>query len=148
MNAVSSLFDAAKRRYETACAEFNDSLSFPPVGGYFEQLAMEGRYLERATDAQAALFATPARTLEDAAFKLQLSMDEVLDEGFPDWRPAQEAITAAMAALQARDIPDAIRLIDVACSIEAPKRYPELLEPALDGARAARKDLERMNGEA
>ena len=147
MNAVSSLFDAAKRRYETACAEFNDSLSFPPVGGYFEQLAMEGRYLERATDAQAALFATPARTLEDAAFKLQLSLYDVAD-GCIGCEQVEEALNAAMAALHNRDIPDAIRLIDAACSIEAPQRYPELLEPALDGARAARKDLERMNGEA
>lgn len=147
MNAVSSLFDAAKRRYETACAEFNDSLSFPPVGGYFEQLAMEGRYLERATDAQAALFATPARTLEDAAFKLQLSLYDVAD-GCIGCEQVEEALNAAMAALHNRNVTEAVRLIDVACSIEAPKRYPELLEPALDGARAARKDLERMNGEA
>lgn len=145
MNAVSSLFDAAKRRYETACAEFNDSLSFPPVGGYFEQLAMEGRYLERATDAQAALFATPAYTLEDAAFKLQLSLYDVAD-GCIGCEQVEEALNAAMAALHNRDIPDAIRLIDVACSIEAPKRYPELLD--LDGARAARKDLERLKVEA
>ena len=145
MNAVSSLFDAAKRRYETACAEFNDSLSFPPVGGYFEQLAMEGRYLERATDAQAALFATPAYTLEDAAFKLQLSLYDVAD-GCIGCEQVEEALNAAMAALHNRDIPNAIRLIDVACSIEAPKRYPELLD--LDGARAARKDLERLKVEA
>ncbi len=130
---VLSMFEAIKRRYERAVAAFE---SYRCRGRGFNDLIEEGQLLDAATECQAAMLATPASTLADVRFKVELSRDNLADA--TDENSSVELLDSACNAIQAGDTAGAIEAIEAAIAAVAPDSFW-----LLDGATAALDDLLR-----
>lgn len=137
-NPVSSMFAARKQRFEQAIVAFNEwFLSDSRCNcDLLDSVEKDFSCFDVIEARQAALFATPARTLADVAFKVEQSRGD-LDEAGDD--PADvPLLDAAMVAIRNGNLPEAIRALESA--LDGETDYPDFYQ----GAAAALADLRRM----
>ncbi len=126
MNAATSLFDARRQHYEAT----NDA---------FVQAMNAGLYpsTDAFSKAQAALLATPADSLADVAYKLEISIGEVDEVGGEN--DSLALLKRALVALRAGSVTTAIRALNAALNGETDWEFAYL------GAVAALADLQRLS---
>ena len=126
MNEATSLFDARRRHYEASSSAFMQAMN-------------EGRY--PSTDAlckeQDALINTPADSLADVAYKLEISIGEVDEVGGED--DSLALLRRALVALRAGSSTTAIKALNAALNGETDWDF------AYAGAAAALADLQRLS---
>ena len=105
MNAATSLFDARRRHYEASSNAFMRAVN-------------EGRYpsIDALCNEQDALINTPADSLADVAYKLEISIGEVDDVGGEN--DSLALLRRVLVALRAGSLATAIRALNAALNGE------------------------------
>lgn len=133
-NNVKTLFSARRQQYEKAINDFNLWFESPHRGYDADSIEWDLRLLAAIEEKCKAMLETPAMSLDDVAFKADVSrseVDDILDE------PGMvEQLSAAIKALQQRDTVTAAHHLESALE--------GVLCPAQSGAAAALDDLHRM----
>lgn len=123
-----SLFAARKRHFEHLNSAFMRAMDegrTPPMGS-----------MDQIIHAESDLMGTPAETLDDAAYKLEISMGEVDEVGGEEESLA--LLRRAHVALRAGSVSTAMKYMNLA--MNGKTRW----EFAYEGAAAALADLRRM----
>lgn len=142
MNKPASLFDARKQRYEQAISAFASwFLSEPRNNGDYQESVIGDLSLLDVLDAlQSELLATPALSVADVVYKLELSIREIDDVcSEPSDYASRALLNRARVALHAGSLETARRLVNKALAGETD--YPTVYE----GAAAALADLQRLS---
>lgn len=127
-----SLFAARKRHFEhlnSAFVRAMDEGRTPPMDS-----------MDQIIHAASDLIGTPAETLDDAAFKLEISMGEVDDVGGEGESLA--LLRRALVALRAGSVSTAMKYMNLAMNGETQWEF------AYEGAAAALADLRRMRAQS
>ena len=137
MNVV-PLFDARKLEFKRACDRhfaYHQTSPEPDNRRFFEECCRLQAEFERT---EAALLATPALSLADAAYKIELSLgyiDDVCCSATED----MAKLKRALVALQSGSAATAIKLLNDALNGEAEYEF------CYEGAAAALADLRRLS---